>query len=98
MEIREEYIILFSEQQAKWNCRIDAQIIDLKLKSKKADKTSKIKCSELIDELKLKKIFLDDKMEELNGLIQNVESDLRSEIEMTWIILKKTIDQTIFDE
>ncbi len=98
MKIQDEYLVLFAEQLDKWNCRIDAQILDLKNRSDTVDERAKIKCSKLIEELNLKKIFLDDRMEELRGLIQNVQTDLRSEIEMTWIILKKTINQTIFDD
>jgi hypothetical protein len=85
-----------SVQLKEWNSKIESKIEMLQSKAENANKGEKANYLKEIDELQIQQVFLQDRLNELRKTIHEAWNEMNIEINYTWNILKKTINQSIF--
>ena len=98
MEEQITYQDIMDSQLYEWDVKIKTKIQELQLESDNCEPGEKGKFREQIDELKIKQLFLQDRLDELKKTIETAWTEMKTEIDFAWKILIKTINQSIFEK
>lgn len=98
MEEQITYKEIMASQQNEWNGKIETQMQELQLKVNTCEPGEKEKYLVQIEDLKIKQLFLQDRLDDLKKTIDTVWAEMKTEIDFTWKIFIKTINQSVFEK
>ena len=98
MEEQITYKEIMVSQQGEWDGRIETQIRELQLKVNTCEPGEKEKYLAQIEVLKIKQLFLQDKLDDLKKTIDTAWAEMRTEIDFTWKIFIRTINKSVFEK
>lgn len=71
---------------------------ELQLKVNTCEPGEKEKYLAQIEDLKIKQLFLQDRLDDLKKTIDTVWAEMKTEIDFTWRIFIKTINKSVFEK